>query len=132
MISENEKDRWLARSLSVQQWEFLADHFEGKRLILNNSCSDRVRLANESRTRLALVRLEMIKQLPHVTPTYTELTERGHRAMCAALGLMADMLMANGFNGVMTQTRVGYGHFLSTAGDPQAGGRALQSGDQSA
>ena len=95
----SEEDRWLARSLSIQQWEFLCDHFEGMRPILNNDCSDRMRMAQESRTRIALIRMEMITQLPYPIPKFTQLTERGHRAMCAALGLMADMLVANGYIG---------------------------------
>ena len=91
-MSKYEDD--LARELSIPQWEFLADHFERKRPI-----HTREAVWNEGRIRVALLNRELVRLHPpaNVTskPTHTVLTEKGHAVMCAALGMMADMLYAN-------------------------------------
>lgn len=93
-MSKYEDD--LARELSVTQWEFLADHFEGRRPIYG-----RCTFWNEDRTRNSLLARKLIRVDPpaNITPrpTHTVLTAKGHAVMCAALGLMADMLQANSF-----------------------------------
>lgn len=90
-MSKYEDD--LARELSVTQWEFLIDHFEGPRPIRS-----RVDVWNDPRTRVSLLVREMVRLDPPAAmtarPTHTVLTEKGHAVMCAALGLMADMLQA--------------------------------------
>lgn len=81
-------EQMLARELSFHQWEFLADHFEGSRMIL----------ANESPTRCALASRKLIR-IDHPAKT-TTLTRRGHAVMCAAMGLMADVLVRAKYDGM--------------------------------
>lgn len=102
---------YIARALSVQQWEFLADHFEGNKPIIRDD-------HRESRTRFSLVQRKLVVYRPPTPaphPTHTVLTEKGHAVMCTALGMMADMLTRNGYDGINnpkeTDERTGYGKF---------------------
>lgn len=109
-MSKYEED--LARELSIPQWEFLTDHFEGSRPIY---ARDAVRW-NDTRIRVALLTRELVRlhPPPHVSSkaTHTTLTKKGHAVMCAALGLMADMLTKNGFNKPKIIEKNGYGKFV--------------------
>ena len=83
-------DEMIARSLSFSQWEFLAEHFNGK---------PRPILHQEMRTRQAMIARSLVKAHPRsdsFMPKFTVLTEKGHGVMCAAMGMMADMLTAMG------------------------------------
>jgi hypothetical protein len=99
-------EQFTARQLSFTQWEFLAEHFAGPRPVI----------AAEERTRVALIRHRLISCDPYVLPRTTVLTERGHGVMCAAMGMMADILIATGYDGIrnpkpqpMKAERYGYG-----------------------
>lgn len=88
-------EQWLARELSFFQWEFLADHFQGPRPIR----------PNETATRLALSNKRLIKVDSYSKSTCTILTERGHGVMCAAMGLMADVLTRSNYDAEAKQIR---------------------------
>lgn len=82
-------EQYVARQLSVSQWEFLTDHFEGTRKILTRDVKP-----NEDRTRNAMLSRKLVYLDPpnSARPTHTILTTKGHGVMCAAMGMMADML----------------------------------------
>ena len=90
MNREQTCDEMIARSMSFTQWEFLAEHFNGE---------PRPILHQEMRTRQAMIARGLVKAHPRsdsFMPKFTVLTEKGHGVMCAAMGMMADMLTAIG------------------------------------
>lgn len=102
-------EQWMARNLSFYQWEFLADHFEGPRRVL----------PNEAPTRLALANRKLLKCDQCYKPQFTYLTERGHAVMCAAMGLMADVLIRTAHlkpDDVKRMEKYGYGKCPSPTG----------------
>lgn len=109
---------FVARALSTRQQEFLADHFEGKRRIVQGPF--------ETRTRASLMLKELIKPWPPnaMTPSHTMLTKRGHGVMCAALGHMADILTASGHGTEKDFRRFAYGEYVERSRHPHDDGNA--------
>lgn len=108
---------YVARMLSFAQWEYLAEHFQGARPITNAS--------NESRTRQALVRHKLIGV--DAQSKHTILTEKGHTVMCAARGMMADLIAE--YDRARPMEKFGYGKIASPARDPFDGECALREQD---
>lgn len=116
-------EQFMARELSFYQWEFLADHFQGPRPIR----------PNEERTRMALARHKLIKVDQCYKPTATIITERGHGVMCAAMGMMADVLMKGGYDQPKRKPmeKYGYGKLITPARHSPDGDLSLFAENQS-
>jgi len=113
----------IARQLSFRQWELLAEHFQSPRPVTINQDS------LEAKTRLSLLSRKLIRKFPYnaITATHTTLTEEGHAVMCAALGMMADMLVSCGYDGISNpkpklptkpMEKYAYGKLITSAPDP--------------
>lgn len=111
----------IARQLSFRQWELLAEHFQSPRPVTINQDS------LEAKTRLSLLSRKLIRKFPYnaITATHTTLTDEGHGVMCAALGMMADMLVSCGYDGISNpkptpkpMEKYAYGKLITSAPDP--------------
>ena len=120
-MTSNDSYQILARQLSFRQWEMLAEHFQSPRPMTLNQDS------LETRTRQALLARKLLRKFPYnaITATHTTLTEEGHGVMCAALGMMADMLVSCGYDGISNprpkpkpMEKYAYGKLVTSAPDP--------------
>ena len=78
--------RWQAHKLSETQQQYLMDHVDGRRPVINDR--------GEGGTRHALVQRGLVKYHPAnaARPQQTIITDRGRGVLCAILGMMGDAL----------------------------------------